>query len=161
MKTRIFAITVSVNYTDKLRILLDQNSACFYRWIIVVDPHDNATIDLIKEKNISNVEMLCYPHFKKNSVFDKDGGLRFAQLHVKNLICSDTYDLILLIDSDILLPTNFPDIIAKTEIQENSLYTAESRHDYRNKEDFLTRRNKISFDVMCWGGWGYFSDVYK
>ena len=52
-------------------------------------------------------------------------------------------------------------IFSKTEIQENSLYTAEYRHDYHNKEDFLAPANKIPFDVMCWGDFGIFSDVYK
>tara|TARA_B110000483_G_scaffold243004_1_gene330820 strand:- start:2578 stop:3243 length:666 start_codon:yes stop_codon:yes gene_type:complete len=154
---RIFAITISVDYADKLRILLDKNPHHFYKWIIVVDPADHITIDLIRQQNLANIEILFYSHFQKDSIFDKDGGLRFAQLYVKQFICNDTQDLVLLIDSDIVLPNNFSDIVEKIDIQEDSIYTAEFRTDYKTKEDYVTCTNKVPFDVSCWGGfWGYF-----
>jgi len=48
----IIAITVSVNYSDILKHMIDQNSKFFKVWYIVTSPEDKETVRLIEEKNI-------------------------------------------------------------------------------------------------------------
>ena len=48
---RLFAITVSKNYTNELSIMLDNNAKYFNKWYIATQEDDLKTIELIKSKN--------------------------------------------------------------------------------------------------------------
>lgn len=150
-----FTITVSVHYTDKLKIVLKHNLNLLDKWIFVVDPNDEPTLNVLDMYKSSNIIVLKYDHFWIENAFDKDGGLRFAQEYVQTR-CKD-HDLILLLDSDILLPTNFLKCIENTSFENDSIYTAQFRNDFKTREAYEQSTGSVPFDVSCWGGfWGYF-----
>ena len=47
----IIALSVSVNYDDILKHLIEQNSKFFLKWFIITSPEDTKTIELIKGMN--------------------------------------------------------------------------------------------------------------
>ena len=58
---RLFAITVSKNYANELSIMLDNNAKYFHKWYIATQDDDTKTIELIKSKNLPNIEIVYYP----------------------------------------------------------------------------------------------------
>ena len=58
---RLFVITVSKNYANELSIMLDNNAKYFHKWYIATQEDDVKTIELIKSKNLPNIEIVYYP----------------------------------------------------------------------------------------------------
>jgi hypothetical protein len=134
----IIGITVSVNYDDILKHLLEQNSKILKLWYIITSPEDKNTIDLVNEANLSNVKLLIYNDFKKNASFNKGGGLLFGQEHVYQTHGENNN--ILILDSDIYLPDNMLEILADG-IKDDTIYSAFERFDYSTLNDFINRKN--------------------
>lgn len=135
----IIAISICVNFADILKHVLYQNHSFFKLWYIVTSPEDVETIELIKSKQLPNVELLIYNDFFLNATFNKGGALQFAQdyIDVKN---NDKLHTILVLDSDIYLPDNFLDKIP-VNIQDNTLYGVRERYDFWYLNDFLHNVN--------------------
>ncbi len=195
---KIYAITVSKNYSKILEISIAENADYFEKWYIATQEDDINTIDVIKKANKSNIEIVYYPldpkkhkdtHAKsllkgpdakleippwvlppdkeptetqkqklcalkrKGLIFDKGGAIR--QIQKKTLFTNEIQenDLVLLLDSDIVLPKNFEDIIANTKIKKNTIYGS-YRKDYLFYDDFL--KNKNSYDYSVFDGAGFF-----
>ena len=195
---KIYAITVSKNYSKILEVLIAENADYFEKWYIATQEDDINTIDVIKKANKSNIEIVYYPldpkthkdthaksllkgpdakieippwilpHDKKPTekqkqklralkrkglVFDKGGAIRQIQKKIlaKNEIQEN--DLVLLLDSDIVLPKNFKDIIANTKIEKNTIYGS-YRKDYLFYDDFV--KNKNAYDYSAYEGAGFF-----
>ena len=148
---RLFAITVSKNYATELSIMLDHNAKYFDKWYIATQEDDVKTTEIIKSKNLPNVEIVYYPlvpgavekhhvksplqgaelHFcypswlRKNRTqgislkvkrtlkltFDKGAAIRSIQSHHLLKETPTENDLILLLDSDIVFPKNFQEIL--------------------------------------------------
>lgn len=194
---RLFAITVSKNYTNELSIMLDNNAKYFNKWYIATQEDDLKTIELIKSKNLPNIEIVYYPlvpdaieeHHTKTPLsgsdlhfsypywlisenrrdispkvkrtfkltFDKGAAIRSIQkIHILKENPTE-HDLVLLLDSDIVLPSNFQEILNSKTFESNTLYGAK-RKDFMFYSEFVEDKNaKIynSFDLA-----GYFH-LYK
>ena len=138
----MIAITVSTKYADILNIIIPQNIRFFEKWYIITDENDEKTIKVIKDHNFNNIEILFYNFYNNNKSFDKGGAIRYCQ---KNIIPLLNYSgNILLLDSDIYLPNNFSEIMNTIEVQEDTLYGTEKRHDFYSYENF--KNYKIDLD---------------
>ena len=89
----------------------------------------------------------------KGLIFDKGGAIRQIQkYHLPN----DPYcenDLVLLIDSDIVLPSDLLDKIKGVKFEENTIYGSK-RQDYMFHRDFLRKAKGIRYET--YEGAGYF-----
>jgi hypothetical protein len=128
-KLEIIAITVSVNYSDILDIIIPENYKFFKKWYIITEETDSNTFAIINKYNYPNIELVFYNFKSNNKIFDKGGGIKYVQSkYIKN------NDVVLLLDSDIILPNNFYEIINTVPINLNTLYGAKGRHDYHTIE---------------------------
>lgn len=134
----IVGITVSTNYYDILPIVIENNYKYFYKWIFITDSNDLKTQEIIKK--YSNCETLFFNFKSSGAIFNKGGALQFAQL-----ISYDRFDdvLYLILDSDILLPNNFREIIDNLEINDDTIYGCKDRKDYWSIEDFKNNNYHI------------------
>jgi hypothetical protein len=147
----MIAITVSVNYSDILNILLPQNVKFFELWYIVTHKDDKKTIELIEKYNYKNVKILYFDVYK-NAKFNKGGAIKYAQ----SLIKQD--EIVLLLDSDIYIPNEFSYIIddLHQEIKHNEMYSAK-RYDYHTYENFINNKHDAIYNLEFVG---YFQ-LYK
>jgi hypothetical protein len=160
-KHDIIAITVSTNYDDLLKIVIPQNAKFFKKWIIITKISDTKTINVVKESNCNNIELLYYDFHLlngKKTIFNKGGAVRYGQEHVyKNKDYND--NVIIILDSDIILPNNFATIVNKINIENDKLYGSSKRHDYWSGENF--KNNIIDYEYLyCRHILGYFQ-MYK
>jgi len=180
MSKKVYAITVSKNYPDQLRITIPKNIDKFHKWFVVTQEDDEETVSLLKEfsKKYEQLQVVYYPltpMFQKpehqpslladwedtivipkwaepdyygcnveRPLFDKGGAIRTVQRFYINLaaqlkkfkkdnnfdpptgsIVVKEDDLILILDSDILLPDDFNSIIDKMDVQPSTVYGAE------------------------------------
>ena len=177
---RLFAITVSKNYANELSIMLDNNAKYFDKWYIATQEDDTKTIELIKSKNLPNIEIVYYPlvpnaveeHHTKSALvgsdlhfsyprwmikkgrrdispkvkrtfkltFDKGAAIRSIQkIHIVKENPTEN-DLVLLLDSDIVLPSNFQEILNSKTFEANTLYGTK-RKDFMFYSDFAENKN--------------------
>lgn len=109
----IIAITTSTRFDDLLAICLPHNYPLFNKWFIITDDKDTKTINVVNRfkathDNRDCIELLYFDFFAGNKKFNKGGAIRYAQVIVNERF--QDYP-ILLIDSDIVLPDNFLDIM--------------------------------------------------
>lgn len=90
-------------------------------------------------------------------VFDKGGAIRQIQkvFLPKEEILND--DLVLLIDSDIVLPDNFEDVVSENIIEENKIYVSK-RKVYLFEDDFLKDTGRVDKTTKIGSG---FFQLYK
>ena len=129
MTTKIIAITVSTNYVDKLKLII-KNKDLFHKWYIITSKDDTDTINYITNLDCNNIELLFFDFNSNNSIFNFGGARRHGQLQ-----CNDD-DIVLFLDSDIILPNNFLQIINTINFENNVLYGIRHRYDYHSKESF-------------------------
>lgn len=140
-KGRIIAITVSVNYTQVLSYVIEQNIDLFTEWIIVTDPNDIRTIALLKQ--YPKITTL-YFNFKKNgSKFNKGGGIRMAQKHAYKKYPNDWY---LIIDSDISIRSAEP-LNLISNLDETCIYWCNDRRNYLQYSDLKQSDNYELYTV--------------
>jgi hypothetical protein len=195
---KIYAITISKNYAKILDIAISENADYFEKWFIVTQEDDTDTIEVIKNHNKPNIELIYYPlvpskkqsnHAKsllkgkhreitippwilpigknpsehqqtelrklkrKGLVFDKGGALCQIQTQVLPNENLSENDLVLLLDSDIVLPRNFKNCINKEKFKKNKLYGVD-RQDFLFFSDFEKSKNMIDYKIM--EGAGFF-----
>jgi hypothetical protein len=163
---KIIGITVSKNYDDLLQIAIDNNVDLFEKWYIVTQEDDEKTINVVKKCAFPNVDLLFYPlvpgcssendvqspflgeditasnsdmNFTNNVKFDKGGAIKMVQKNYTSI-----GDLVLIIDSDIVIPKHTKDFIRSNKFKKNKLYGA-IRFDYGSYEDFLSNSNPIHY----------------
>jgi hypothetical protein len=129
----IICITVSTNYSDLLDIILPQNYKFFKKWYIITYEKDIDTINIINKYNFDNIEIL-YFDFYNNCNFNKGGAIRMAQQIIYNNYNSN--DNILILDSDIYLPSDFNELLKNITINNDILYGTVKRLDYSTLIDF-------------------------
>ena len=104
---------------DTFKFMLPINYNHFNKIYLVTQKDDMETIQFCKEFN--NVEILFY-NFKNNDKnFDKYGALNMVQKIVYEKYPDHWY---LIIDSDIILPNNFIDILQKENLNQECIYGA-------------------------------------
>lgn len=180
---RIFAITVSKNYSDELSVLLDHNSKFFDEWFIVSQEDDTNTTDVISAHNHDNIHLIYYPLVQstykegdtksiltnsdleisiapyaseeklkyyeqcKYPIFDKGGAILTVQkYHLPKFDPTDN-DLVILMDSDVVLPTDFLQRLQEIEFKKDTLYGT-SRKDFLFYSDFKDQLNSRPFKQM-------------
>ena len=164
----IYGITVSKNYSDILEVCLNKNHKLFKKWFIVTQEDDINTISLVRDLNLENVELLFYPlepnlHSNEHvarpidgpsmkggikrfhditPIFDKGGAIRYCQNQLSFL---STEDLVLIIDSDIILNDSIKDFLFKCRPEDHVLYGC-FRYDYPQISDFYSDKNMIPYN---------------
>jgi hypothetical protein len=134
----MIAITISVNYAKILEKIISQNVKFFDHWIIVTSESDTETINVIKKENSSKIIVLFFD-FKKSAVFNKGGGVKLGQEYAKKLVENSVDKRILILDSDIYLPDNFPELVPE-KVDINQLFGVEQRYDYYSMKNFIENK---------------------
>ena len=116
------AITTSTKYADLLNITIPHNYTFFERWYIITHPEDLETIKVVRDYGHPNIELVFFDFYENDAYFNKGGAIKMMQQRIP---CGT---LILLIDSDIILPEDFLQMIPETE--PDTLYSSKFRHDF-------------------------------
>jgi len=132
----LIGICVSYNYYDTLQFMLPVNYGHFEKIYIITQEDDKDTIQLCS--NFNNVDVLYYDFKNNNKIFDKFGGLNYAQEIVYKTHPDSWY---LMIDSDIILPNNFIDILIKENLNPDCIYGAIRNNVYKTSELLDKRQN--------------------
>lgn len=192
---RLFAITVSKNYSTELSVILENNAKYFDKWYIATQEDDLKTIQLLKSTNLPNVEIIYYPlvpdsieeNHEKSPLFGEDLNFSYPSFLLNNGQISNELkseikltfdkgaairsiqkfhilkenptekDIILLLDSDVLLPDNFKTELKYAEFNENTLYGAR-RKDFMFYSDLIENKNSKPFNQFGLAG---FFQLYK
>jgi hypothetical protein len=115
----LIGICVSYNYYDTIQFMLPVNYLHFDKIYIITQDNDRQTIDFCYK--YENVQILYYNFSSNNCKFDKYGALNYAQDIVYKNHPNSWY---LIIDSDIILPNNFIDILMKENLNSECIYGA-------------------------------------
>lgn len=163
-KLELIGITVSKNYSDLLQDCL-KNKIFMKKWYIVTDENDKSTIDLINNNNeLNNIEILYHDFNNNGSIFDKGGAIKLAQ---ERIYQNYNNELIMIIDSDIILPIDIAEKISNiyNNIDDDTIYNVSDRINYLTYQDYLSGKfiSKISDkfdDNSNWRIAGFFQ-LYK
>ena len=125
----LIGICVSYNYFDTLQFMLPVNYLHFEKIYLITQRDDLETIEFCKQ--FANVQVLFY-NFKNNGKkFDKFGALNMAQQIAYTAYPDSWY---LLIDSDVLLPNNFIDILCSENLQAECIYGSIRNNVFKSSE---------------------------
>jgi hypothetical protein len=113
----LIGLCVSYNYFDTLKYMLPINYMHFEKLYILTHEDDTDTIEFCG--NFDNVEVLLYNFVNNGKRFDKYGAINYAQ-HI--IYKTFPYHWYLNIDSDIILPNNFIDILNKQNLNSDCIY---------------------------------------
>jgi hypothetical protein len=150
----LIGITVSVRYDDYLFYCLS-NAHVLDQWYVVVDPTDTPTHQLLQ--GLSNVTTIPFEFQKENTVFNKSGGLHVAQrlVHAKY---PDAW--VLLLDSDIILPSETRNTLMNTPLDKTFLYGA-ARAFYLTPQQLEEDKPIRVRTRGCWGFFHLYFDKTK
>jgi len=150
-KSNTIAITVCVNFADKLKLMLEANTAFLAKVYVVTDPSDKSTLEVCKlYTNVSVI--LCSDAFKNNAKFNKSGLIKCAQVA---LTPKHREDWIIIIDADTILPNNFWSETVKGIFSDDTVYLLK-RKIYKSLEDVKSDTHSGVQD-----GCGFFQMYYK
>ena len=113
----LIGLCVSYNYFDTLKYMLPINYMHFEKLYILTHEDDTDTIEFCG--NFDNVEVLLYNFVNNGKRFDKYGAMNYAQHIIYKTYPDHWY---LNIDSDIILPNNFINILEEEELNDNCIY---------------------------------------
>lgn len=115
---KIVPITVCVKYSDYLLISLAINRDFFEEYVVVTVPED---VDTHAVCNKYNCHILLSDSLQRNgAVFNKSALINFAQNYVHKKFPEAW---VLLLDSDILIPDNFKEIVEEQLDDRTALYS--------------------------------------
>ena len=144
----LIGLCVSYNYLETLQIMLPLNYNHFTHIYLVTQEDDIQTIEFCKY--FDNVEVILFNFNNNNKKFDKYGGLnKIQELAYKNY--PDSWYLI--IDSDIILPANFIDLIKSQNLNENYIYGGYRNNLNKLSDIYLFLDNKLNFDKHNYKIW--------
>jgi hypothetical protein len=132
----LVGICISYNYFDTIQFMLPVNYLHFDKIYVITQQDDIETIEFCEK--FDNVIILFYIFKNNNKIFDKFGALNYGQKIVYNLHPESWY---LIIDSDIILPNNFIDILTKENLNPDCIYGAIRNNILKTSE--LLDKNKI------------------
>jgi len=142
----LIGLCVSYNYFDTLKFMLPVNYMHFEKLYIITQEDDTKTVDFCK--NFENVELLFYDFTNNGKNFDKYGAMNYAQHIIYDKYPKHWY---VNIDSDILLPNNFVEILITKTLDDTCIYgmlrictLATSELLYKNK---LLNQYKIKIET--------------
>lgn len=114
---KIFGITVCVNYADLLAKSLDRWQVGLERLIVVTSPADTATQTLCTHHNVET--HLTNVFYANGAKFNKGAGLSEAIMATG---WREGADWLLVIDADMVPPTNWREQVEKAKPQPGKLY---------------------------------------
>jgi len=127
----LIGICVSYKYMDTLKFMLPVNYNHFERIYLITQKDDIDTINFCKKFN--NVVVIFYEFNNNGKQFDKYGALNMVQKIVYEKYPKHWY---LIIDSDVILPNNFIDILKKENLKKDCIYGA-TRNDINKSSELL------------------------
>jgi hypothetical protein len=142
----IIPIVVCVNYDDFLAITLKTNRHLFSKYIVITDPNDIPTQELCAKYD---VDCRIYKYFYNNAKFNKSGAINWVQ-HDIHQAHPDKW--ILILDSDIVLPPDFPSFINTDNLRTDTMYGM-VRKNFTNLDSFTRKDGNILREGI---GMGYF-----
>jgi glycosyltransferase involved in cell wall biosynthesis len=110
---KIDAITVSIDYSDYLEQIVG-NKDKFDRWLIVTHESDVKAIEVCKKYNLDYI--LSKEIYANGACFSKSRAINEGIRH----LCPQ--DWVCVLDSDILLPDNFNEVICAEVSDKNLIY---------------------------------------
>lgn len=144
----LIGLCVSYNYFETLKIMLPLNYNHFTHIYLVTQKDDIQTIEFCKY--FDNVEVILFDFNNNNKKFDKYGGLnKIQELAYKNY--PDSWYLI--IDSDIVLPANFIDLIKSQNLNDNYIYGGYRNNLNKLSDIHLFLDNKFNLDKYNFINW--------
>jgi lipopolysaccharide biosynthesis glycosyltransferase len=138
----IIGMCVSYQYFDTLQFMLPANHLHFEILYVITQEDDIKTIDYCK--SFDNVKVIFYTFQTDEKPFDKFGALNYLQKIVYKNHPDSWY---LIIDSDIILPTNFVSMLNKEKIKEECIYGA-IRYNVLNSSELLNKSCIINENYM-------------
>ena len=154
MNRKIELIIVCKNYSDFLQITLPLNKKHFDNIVIVTSDDDIDTQNLCKKYNVNFV---IYNDFYKNNAKFNFGGARSYGLQNLNF-----KDWVIFLDSDIIIPNNFRELLDINIADINKFYGSYRRFipTYKDYNDFVNGiKSKESFESIDGTGCGFFQCV--
>lgn len=127
----LIGLCISYNYIDTLTFMLPINYNHFEKIYLVTQADDVKTIEFCKK--FINVEIFLYDFKNNDKTFDKYGALNMIQKIVYEKYPNHWY---LIMDSDIILPNNFIDILKQKNLQKDCMYGA-TRNDINKSSELL------------------------
>lgn len=112
--SRIEAITVCVGYADFLEQIIPHNLPHFDRWIVVTSANDENTRKVCRKYSIDC--LTSEEHLRGNSDFCKG---RMIEIGLR-MLSDDSW--ILHLDSDIVLPCDFKQVLQEADLNETCIY---------------------------------------
>lgn len=137
----LIGICISYKYMDTLKFALPINYNHFDKLYLVTQKDDVETIEYCKKFN--NVEVLLFNFKTEVSNFDKGGAIKMVQQIVYEKYPNHWY---LILDSDIILPNNFIDILIKEDLNEECIYGAIRNNIVKTSKIGFFLNNKFNFD---------------
>ena len=131
-------LCISYNYFDTLKFMLPINYLHFEQIYLITQTDDIDTINFCKQ--FDNITVLFYNFKNNNKVFDKYGAIKYAQEIMYKEYPNNWY---LIIDSDIILPNNFIDILIKENLQPECIYGA-LRYNLLKSSELLYKVNILN-----------------
>ena len=129
----LVAITCSTNYTEVLAIVIQENIELFDEWIVVTDPKDLNTLNLLKK--YPKITTLLFDFTQNGNRFNKGGGIRMAQRRAYKSYPDHWY---LILDSDICI-TSRDSFKSLDTLNDEAIYLCSDRRNFQKLSDF--RRN--------------------
>lgn len=151
-------IITCVNYSDFLEKTCPLNKGYFPNdhFIVVTSPNDTRTIQCCQQ---NNVKCHIFNDYFKNAKFNKSGAIHDVQ---KKIHSEHPDKWILLLDADIILPSNFEELMKNSEtFDKNALYSMK-RKDYILQKDFENKTNAINYPGQNFMGFMqmYFNKIH-
>lgn len=128
----VIVIVVAVNYADKLKYTLPQNVKFFHKYIVITSDTDVETHDLCAKHHVT-CHVSTEVH-KNGAKFNKSGLIHDMQLKIHKHY-PDAW--VLLLDADMMLPSNFPELFHNKVLNKNALYSLK-RKDFNTYDDFVS-----------------------
>jgi hypothetical protein len=129
------AVTVCVDYSDFLRLCVDENIKHLDRWFIISDNKDTATHQLCSQ--YPEITLIKTDAFYENgALFNKGKALNIGIQSIP----LDAGTWILILDADIMLPLGFRDSLDARKLNSHTLYGA-SRYMCYKEADFYSFRD--------------------
>jgi lipopolysaccharide biosynthesis glycosyltransferase len=146
----LIGICVSYNYFDTLQFMLPVNYLHFTKLYVVTQEDDKQTIDFCKQ--FDNVVVLLYKFKTADKTFDKYGALNYVQKIVYEEHPDSWY---LIVDSDIILPTNFIDILIYEQLNPECIYGAvrynlSQSSELLNKSRIIQKNKTWKYNNILW-----------
>ena len=154
MNSKIELIAVCKGYSDFLEITLPSNKKHFDNTTIVTSADDADTQNLCKKYNVNFV---IYDGFYKNNAKFNFGGARGFGL--RNLKFKDW---VVFLDSDIVMPGNFRELLDIDNADINKFYGSYRRFipTYKDYHDLINKvKDKEAFKAIEGSGCGFFQCV--